>query len=133
MVSEAKCRSIHEERPRILTPKPVLWCARAIVALALVKATNTSENLLNKTCQIIYSLYRAKQITKKVCNNIVNSIKLSSRMDTMFMNSGNSTTSDPHRLLLNLSDKINWKRSDKYVALSNLGIYYTWQNMKKSY
>ena len=39
------------------------------------------------------------------------------------MNSGNRKTSDSHRLLLNLSDKINLKRSDKYVALSNLTIY----------
>ena len=44
-------------------------------------------------------------------------------MDTVFMNSRNSKTSDPHRLLLNLSDKINLKRSDKYIALSNLSIY----------
>ena len=49
------------------------------------------------------------------------------------MNSENSKTSDSHRLLLNLSDKINLKRSDKYVALSNLSIYYTWKNIKKSY
>ena len=49
------------------------------------------------------------------------------------MNSENSKTSDPHRLLLNLTDKINLKRSDKYVALSNLSIYYTWKNIKKSY
>ena len=49
------------------------------------------------------------------------------------MNSGNGKTSDPHRLLLNLSDKINLKRSNKYVALSNLSIYYTWKNIKKSY
>ena len=49
------------------------------------------------------------------------------------MNSENSKASDPHRLLLNLSDKINLKRSDKYVALSNLRIYYTWKNIKKSY
>ena len=48
------------------------------------------------------------------------------------MNSGNNKTSDPHRLLLNLSDKINLKRSDKYVALSNLMIYYTQKNIKKS-
>ena len=39
----------------------------------------------------------------------------------------------PHRLKLNLSDKINLKRSNKYVALSNLRIHYTWKNMKKSY
>ena len=54
-------------------------------------------------------------------------------MDTIFMNSENSKTSDSHRLVLNLSDKINLKRSDEYVALSNLSIYYTWKNIKKSY
>ena len=54
-------------------------------------------------------------------------------MDTKFMNFENSKTSDPHRLLLNLSDKINLKRSDKYIALSNLSIYYTWENIKKLY
>ena len=41
------------------------------------------------------------------------------------MNSENSKTYDPHRLLVNLTDKITLKRSDKYVALSNLSIYYT--------
>ena len=49
------------------------------------------------------------------------------------MNSENSKTSHLHRLLFNLSDKINLKRSDKYVDLSNLSIYYTWKNIKKSY
>ena len=45
-------------------------------------------------------------------------------MDTIFTNSENSKTSDP--LLLNLLNKINFKVSDKYVAFSNLSIYYTW-------
>ena len=49
------------------------------------------------------------------------------------MNSENSKTSDLYRLLLNLLDKINLKRTDRYVALSNLSIYYTWKNIKKSY
>ena len=49
------------------------------------------------------------------------------------MNSGNSETSNPHRVLLNLTDTINLNRSDKYVALSNLSIYYTWENIKMSY
>ena len=40
------------------------------------------------------------------------------------MNSGNSTISDTHRLLYNLSDKINLRMSDKYVPLSNCSIYY---------
>ena len=51
-------------------------------------------------------------------------------MDTMFINSGNSKATDPHRLLLNLSDKTNLKWSDKHIALSNLSIYYTWKNKK---
>ena len=52
-------------------------------------------------------------------------------MDTIFMNSGNSETSEPHRLVLNLADKIDLKRSDKYVKLSNISIYYTWKNYKE--
>ena len=43
-------------------------------------------------------------------------------MHTLFMNPGNSKTFNPRRLLLNLSDEINLKRKDKYVALSNLSI-----------
>ena len=50
-------------------------------------------------------------------------------MDTIFMNSENNKTSDPYRLLLNLSDKI----INKYIALSNLTIYYTWKIIKKLY
>ena len=45
-------------------------------ALVQVKAGNTSENLLNEKIQIIYSLYRKKEITKKAYNNIMNSVKL---------------------------------------------------------
>ena len=54
-------------------------------------------------------------------------------MDTIFMNSENSKTCDPHRLRLNLFDKINIKMCVKYVALSNLSIYYSWKNIKKSH
>ena len=46
------------------------------------------------------------------------------------MDSGNNKTSNPHRLIINLSDTINLKRSHKYVALSNLIICYTWKNKK---
>ena len=49
------------------------------------------------------------------------------------MISKNSGTSDPHRLLLNLRDKISLKGSDEYIALPNHSIYYTWKNIKKSY
>ena len=46
------------------------------IALAQVKAGNTSENLLNEIRQAIYSLYREKEVTKNVYNNIMNSITL---------------------------------------------------------
>ena len=48
----------------------------------------------------------------------MNSIKVQQKMKTIFKSSENSKTSDSHRILLNLSDKVNL-RSDKYVALSN--------------
>ena len=46
------------------------------ITLTQVKADNTSENCLNKVRHIIYSLYREKEVTKKVYKNIMNSIKL---------------------------------------------------------
>ena len=51
-------------------------------------------------------------------------------MDIIFVNLENIKISDPHRLLLNLSDKIKLKRSDEYVALSNRSIYYTWKTKR---
>ena len=51
-------------------------------------------------------------------------------MDPIFVNSVNSKSSEPHRLLLNLDDKVNLKGSDKYIALSNCNMYYTWQDIK---
>ena len=57
---------------RILTPKQMLQ--RLPIALAQVKAGNNSESLWNEIRQIVYSLYQSKQITKKVNNNIIESI-----------------------------------------------------------
>ena len=53
-------------------------------------------------------------------------------MDTIFLNSKNSKTSESFRLLLNLADKMDLKRSDTYVALPNLNIYYTRETIKTS-
>ena len=54
-------------------------------------------------------------------------------MDTIFMNSENSKTSEYHVLVLKLADKLDLRRGKKSVALSNLSIYYTWKNIKSSY
>ena len=74
IVSKAKHKAKHGKGLKILAPKQMLQ--RLPIALTQVKAGNTSENLLNEIRQIIYSLYRAKEVTKKVYNNIMNSIKL---------------------------------------------------------
>ena len=58
----------------ILTPNQIL--KRLPIALAQIKAGNNSETLLNEIRQIVYSLYRSKEITKKVYNNIIKSIKI---------------------------------------------------------
>ena len=54
-------------------------------------------------------------------------------MDTIFMNSENSRTSEYHVLLLKLADKFDLRRGQKSVALSNRSIYYAWRNIKSSY
>ena len=54
-------------------------------------------------------------------------------MDTIFMNSENSKTSEYHILVLKLTDKLDLRRGQKTVALSNLSINYTWKNVKSSY
>ena len=49
---------------------------RLLAALAQVKVGNTSENVLNEIQLIIYSLYRAKEITKEMYDNIINSVNV---------------------------------------------------------
>ena len=54
-------------------------------------------------------------------------------MDTIFMNSQNSRTSEYHVLVLKLTDKLDLRRGQESVALSNLSIYDTWKNIKSLY
>ena len=109
----------HQRSKGIKTLFPKQMLQRLLKALAQVKAGNRSENLLNGIRQIIYSLYRQKEVKSKI--------------DTVFMNSANNKSSDSHRLLFNLTDKINLKSSDEYVALSNLIVYYTWKNINNEF
>ena len=59
---------------KILTPKQMLQ--RLPIVLAQVKGGNNSENLLNEIRQIVYSLYQSKEITKKVCHNMIKLIQI---------------------------------------------------------
>ena len=54
-------------------------------------------------------------------------------MDTIFMNSENSKTSEGLVLILKLTNKLDLRIGEKTIALSNLSIYYTWKNIKSSY
>ena len=73
-IFQASKESQEGEGLKILTPNQML--KRLPVALAQVKAGNNSESLLHEIRQIVYSLYWSKEITKKVYNNIINSIKV---------------------------------------------------------
>ena len=72
MMSEPKVKTTKRMGFKILTPKQMLQ--RLLIALSQVKAGNNSESLLNEIRQIAYSLYQSKQVTKKVYNNIIESI-----------------------------------------------------------
>ena len=103
IVSEVKHKEKYGEGLNILRPKQMLQ--RLPIILAQVKAVSTSENLLNELRQILYFF-----VSKKYSKSVQQCYEL-------FLNSENSKTSEPHGLLLNLSDKVNLKRSDKYVPL----------------
>ena len=74
MLSDANYDAKQNEgkRLKILTPRQMIQ--RLPIALGQVKAGNDSENLLNEIRQIVYSLYQSKEITKKVCNNLIRSL-----------------------------------------------------------
>ena len=76
MITEAKKLAKEQEGAglKILTSNQML--KRLPIALAQIKAGNNSESLLDEIRQIVYSLYRSKEITKKVYNNIIKSIKV---------------------------------------------------------
>ena len=76
MILEAKKQAREQEGTGVkrLTPNQML--KRLPIALAQIKAGNNLESLLNEIKQIVYSLYRSKEITKKVYNNIIKSIKV---------------------------------------------------------
>ena len=54
-------------------------------------------------------------------------------MGTIFMNTENSKTNEPHRFRLTLEEKLNLKDSSKNMTLANLSIYYSWKNTKSAY
>ena len=54
-------------------------------------------------------------------------------MKMTFMNTENSKTNDPHKFVLNLSQRLDLRSSNKHITLQNLSIYYTWKNIRRQY
>ena len=54
-------------------------------------------------------------------------------MQTTFMNTENSKTNEPHKFVINLSQRLDLKSSNQHVVLQNLSIYYTWENIRNQY
>ena len=109
---------------------------RLPILLAEIEAGNSSIKLKNEVRQILYSLYRSKVLTKTVYNNLIQSIRAWHyiyKMETFFMNSKNSKTSEPYKFKYDLIVKLDLKDPNKNMALANLSIYYTWKNVKSTY
>ena len=104
--------------------------SRLPISLAQLNTGNNSEKLKNEIRQLLYSLYRSKKLTKNIYKALVDIVQ---KMETNFMNTENSGTSELHRFKLDLTDEINLKNPNKNMALANLSIYYTWKNIKSEY
>ena len=74
VASDSTFKATHGKGLKIVTQKQMLQ--RIPIALAQLKVEDTFENILNKVCQIIYLLSQAKEMTKKIYANIMNSVKL---------------------------------------------------------
>ena len=115
MILEAKILAKRERTGlKILTSKQILQ--RLPLALAQIKAGNNSESFLNEIRHIVYSLYQSKEITKKVYNNIIKSINVLYKMDTIFMNSKNSRNSEFNLLVLELTNKLVLRRGQNFFC-----------------
>ena len=108
-------------KQQMFSPLPIL--------LAQIQAGKNSQKLKNELRQLIYSLHRSKALTKTAYNNLIRLYK----METFFMITKNSKTNQPHMFKHNLINKLNFKNPNKNMALANLSICYTWENVKAIY
>ena len=54
-------------------------------------------------------------------------------METIFINMESNKTNEPHKFVLNLSERLDLRISNKFVAFQKLSVYWTWKNIKKQY
>ena len=125
--STAERRNEQGQGLKMLTPNQML--SRLLIFLALSKAGNNSEKLKNEIKQMLFHCTDQKNLQKM--SLIIDQHYL--KKEAIFMNTGNSKTSEPYRFKLDSTDKLSLKNPNKNVALANLSIYYAWKNIKSEY
>ena len=112
---------------KILTPKQLM--TRLPILLNKLQAGHNSQKFKNEIREIVYLLYRSKNLSKTIYNSLMKTLK----METIFMNTLNSKTTESNRFIYQFTDKLSLKNPTKNIALANLSIYYTWKNIKSEY
>lgn len=77
--------------------------------------------------QNYFILNHSKEITKKVYNSLINTVK---KLETIFMNTESSKSNEAYRLKLHLSDRTDLKNPKKNVVFLYLSILYPWKSIK---
>ena len=113
---------------KILTPDQTL--SGLPISLAQLKVGNDSEKLKNEVIQLLYSLYRSKKLSKRIYNNLINTIwKRKQSLWTLKIVRQMTLTN----FFYEFSDRINLKEPNQNIELANLSIYYMWKNIKSAY
>ena len=102
------------------------------IVFAQAHAGKTSENLVNVIWQIIYSFYREKQISKQIYTNVMKLVGIQIWPQYLLI-SKTIILFFPRSLVINPTDKMDLKGSDASVAISDLSVCYTRNNMKHLY
>ena len=74
-----------------------------------------------------------ESLTENKIKNEIEQLLLNISMEMMLLNTENSKTNQPHKFVLNSSQRLDLRSSNKHVALQNLSIYYKWKNIRKQY
>ena len=82
--------------------------------------------------EIEFIIKRNESLAENKIKNQIEQLLSNISMETIFINTENSKTNKPHKIVLNLSQRLDLVSSVKHVVLKNLSIYYTWKNIKKT-
>ena len=87
----------------------------------------------NLKYEIKFIIKSNESLAKIIIKNDIEQLLLKYKMETIFMNTENSKMNEQNKFVLNLSQRLDLRSSDKHVALQNVSIYYTWKNIRKQY